>query len=110
QLVVVCWHWGREKSTKLRSYQPYLAHEAIDAGADAVIGHHPHIWQGLEVYHGKPIAYSIGNFSFGSLTGISASGILYLSFDQKNQWAGGKIVPLDVNNYRVRFASDVMTP
>jgi poly-gamma-glutamate synthesis protein (capsule biosynthesis protein) len=110
QLVFVCCHWGREKQTKLRNYQPYIAHAAIDAGADAVVGHHPHIWQQLEVYHGKPIAYSIGNFAFGSLTQLSASGILYLSFDAKNQWAGGKIAPLDVNNYRVHFASRPMTP
>lgn len=110
QLVFVCIHWGREKQVKLRSYQPYIAHEAIDAGADAVIGHHPHIWQKLEVYHGHPIAYSIGNFAFGSITQQASSGILYLSFDEKNQWTGGKIAPLDVSNYRVDFASRLMTP
>jgi len=109
-LVMVCCHWGQEKHTRLRYYQPDLAHMAIDAGADAVVGHHPHIWQGLEVYHGKPIAYAIGNFSFGTLTGIKASGILYLSFDAKNHWAGGKIFPMDVNNYQVQFAPRPMQP
>ncbi len=109
-LVIVCCHWGQEKHTRLRYYQPELAHMAIDAGADAVVGHHPHIWQGLEVYKGKPIAYAIGNFCFGTLTPIKDSGILYLSFDDKNRWGGGKIVPLNVNNYQVQFAARPMQP
>ena len=102
-LVIVCCHWGQEKHTRLRSYQPNLAHLAIDAGADAVVGHHPHIWQGLEVYNGKPIAYAIGNFAFGTLTSIKDSGILYLTFDEKNQWAGGQVLPLNVYNHQVAF-------
>lgn len=103
-LVVVACHWGQEKKTKLRFYQPDLAHLALEAGADAVIGHHPHIWQSLEVHQGKPIAYSVGNFAFGSLnTSCTESGILYLTFDRERRWSGGRVVPLDVNNYRVRF-------
>ena len=109
-LVIVCCHWGQEKKTKLRYYQPQLAHMAIEAGADAVVGHHPHIWQGLEVYKGKPIAYAIGNFCFGTLTGIRDSGILYLSFGEKGQWAGGKVVPLNVDNYQTRFDAQPMKP
>lgn len=102
-LVIVCCHWGQEKHTRLRSYQPNLAHLAIDAGADAVVGHHPHIWQGLEIYNGKPIAYAIGNFAFGTLTSIKDSGILYLTFDEKNQWVGGQVLPLNVYNHQVAF-------
>jgi len=107
-LVIVCCHWGQEKKTVLRYYQPQLAHMAIDAGADAVVGHHPHIWQGLEVYKGKPIAYAIGNFCFGTLTGIKDSGILYLSFSEKGLWLGGKVVPLNVNNYQTQFNAQPM--
>ncbi|HEY5040070.1 MAG TPA: CapA family protein, partial [bacterium] len=102
-LVFVCCHWGQEKKTRLRAYQPTLAHLAIEAGADAVVGHHPHIWQNLEVYQGKPIAYAIGNFCFGTLTGIKDSGILYLTFDEKNRWVGGKIIPMNVYNYQTHF-------
>jgi poly-gamma-glutamate capsule biosynthesis protein CapA/YwtB (metallophosphatase superfamily) len=102
-LVFVCCHWGQEKHTRLRYYQPTLAHLAIEAGADAVVGHHPHIWQNLEVYQGKPIAYAIGNFCFGTLTGIKDSGILYLTFDEKNHWTGGKIIPMNVYNYQTHF-------
>src|SRR5579871_6661408 len=102
-IVVVCCHWGQEKHTRLRWYQPTLAHLAIDAGADAVVCHHPHIWQQLEVYKGKPIAYAIGNFAFGTVTSISQSGILYLTFGERGKWLGGDIVPLDVFNSQVAF-------
>ena len=107
-LVVVCCHWGQEKHTRLRGYQPTLAHLAIDAGADAVVCHHPHIWQTLETYHGKPIAYAIGNFCFGTLTSISQSGILYLTFGENGRWLGGRITPLNVLNYQVHFESRPM--
>ena len=50
----------------LEDVQVSGAHEYIDAGADIVIGAHPHILQGLEYYHGKPIVYSLGNFWFDS--------------------------------------------
>ena len=48
----------------LEEEQIYGAHALIDAGADAVIGAHPHILQGIEYYEGKPILYSLGNFWF----------------------------------------------
>ena len=53
-----------EHSTVLEDEQIYGAHALIDAGADAVIGAHPHILQGIEYYEGKPIIYSLGNFWF----------------------------------------------
>lgn len=102
-IVVVCCHWGQEKHTRLRGYQPTLAHLAIDAGADAVVCHHPHIWQQVEVYKGKPIAYAIGNFAFGTVTSISQSGLLYLTFGERGKWLGGRIVPLNVFNSQVAF-------
>ena len=62
--VVALPHWGVEHSTELEAEQVESAHAYIDAGADAVIGAHPHILQGLEYYEGKPIMYSLGNFWF----------------------------------------------
>ena len=62
--VVALPHWGVEHSTELEYEQIESAHAYIDAGADAVIGAHPHILQGLEYYEGKPIMYSLGNFWF----------------------------------------------
>lgn len=65
-LVIVSCHWGTENTHKLTSYQINTAHKLIDAGADLVIGHHPHVLQGVEYYQGKMICYSLGNFSFGA--------------------------------------------
>ncbi|MDE0297513.1 MAG: CapA family protein [Candidatus Poribacteria bacterium] len=65
-LVVVSFHWSGELVTEPREYQEWIGKKAIDAGADLVFGHHPHVLQGIEVYRGKIIAYSLGDFVFGS--------------------------------------------
>lgn len=59
-------HWGIERNTFPEDYQKTLARQYIDAGADAVIGSHPHVLQGIEYYQGKPIFYSLGNFIFSN--------------------------------------------
>ena len=64
-LIIVSIHWGEERVDKPNDTQIQLAHSAIDSGADLVIGHHPHILQGIEKYNGKYILYSLGNFCFG---------------------------------------------
>lgn len=58
-------HWGKEGSTEVRDYQIELAHRAVDLGCKAVLGAHPHRLQGVEIYRGAPIFYSLGNFVFG---------------------------------------------
>lgn len=58
-------HWGKEGSYDVRDYQIELAHQCVDLGARAVLGAHPHRLQGIEVYRGAPILYSLGNFMFG---------------------------------------------
>lgn len=62
--VVVYVHWGIERDTKPKDYQRNLAKQYIDAGADLVIGSHPHVLQGIEYYKDVPIVYSLGNFMF----------------------------------------------
>ena len=62
--VVALPHWGVEHSTELEEGQIASARDYIDAGADAVIGAHTHILQGIDFYEGKPIMYSLGNFWF----------------------------------------------
>ena len=61
-LVIPFMHWGWENELKANARQRQLARKMIDAGADAVIGGHPHVTQDIEHYHGKPIIYSVGNF------------------------------------------------
>ena len=64
--VAVLVHWGIERNTFPEDYQKTLACQYIDAGADVVIGSHPHVLQGIEYYQGKPIFYSLGNFIFSN--------------------------------------------
>lgn len=64
-IIIVNFHWGIEREYTPNATQKELAHLAIDEGADLVIGHHPHVLQGIEKYNGKYIAYSLGNFCFG---------------------------------------------
>ena len=65
QIIIVRFHWGQEKENVPNDVQVELAHTAIDNGADLVLGHHPHVLQGIEEYKGKNIVYSLGNFCFG---------------------------------------------
>lgn len=61
EMLVVALHWGEEKHTLPNAYQVSLGRAFVDAGADVVVGHHPHVLQGGELYKGKPILYSTGN-------------------------------------------------
>ena len=63
QVVVSC-HWGVGYCYGLGVHQQAIGHAAIDAGASVVLGHHPHILQGMEAYHGGLICYSLGEFAF----------------------------------------------
>ena len=67
-IIVAVFHWSNELVTVPDENQVTLAHLAIDEGADVVVGHHPHVVQGIEKYKGKIIAYSLGNFCFGGNT------------------------------------------
>ena len=73
--VFVSLHWGNEYSRIVTAGQVQIAHRLIDAGAVAVVGHHPHVIQRIEVYHGRPIFYSLGNFVFDRLPGRAQDGI-----------------------------------
>lgn len=63
--IVLSFHWGIEKEYQQTQVQKYLGHYAIDHGVDLVLGHHPHVLQGIEKYNDKYIVYSLANFSFG---------------------------------------------
>lgn len=65
-LIIACCHWGTEKEYYPDDYQTELGPKCIDMGADLVLGHHPHVLQGIEEYNGKYIVYSLGNFCFGA--------------------------------------------
>lgn len=100
--VIVSFHWGGEGLDKPKPYQITAAHRAVDAGADIVIGHHPHVLQGVEHYGNGVIFYSLGNFTFGSISKSSSSSMV-----ARITFAGGvkevEIIPLNVLNSEVNF-------
>ena len=63
--IVVVIHWGKEKEYKPNKKQISMARQFVNAGADLIVGHHPHVVQPVLKYKNVPIAYSIGNFVFG---------------------------------------------
>lgn len=63
-ILVVSLHWGKEGMLQMGEQESELAHLLIDSGADVIMGHHPHVVQKVELYNGKPIFYSLGNFFF----------------------------------------------
>lgn len=83
-LVIPFMHWGWEREPAPSERQRQLARLMIDAGADVVVGGHPHITQGAEYYHGKLIVYSLGNFVFDSFdTDATRTGwLLRLTLDR----------------------------
>lgn len=66
-------HWGIERQNYPEDYQVNMAQMYIDAGADLVIGSHPHCLQGIEYFNGKPVFYSLGNYIFGQTTDKTAA-------------------------------------
>jgi poly-gamma-glutamate synthesis protein (capsule biosynthesis protein) len=107
-IVVVSFHWGAELMTAAKDYQIELGHQAIDWGADLVLGHHPHVLQEIEVYKGRLIAYSLGNFVFGSESNRTNSSMILLLTFRGNTLAKVEVVPIDVNNYRVKYQPKVL--
>ena len=87
-------HMGGERRGDLRRF----ARAVIDAGADAVVGHGPHVLRGIEFYNGRPIAYSMGNFVTWhgfNMTGVNAlTGVLQLELNGDGSFGSGRFVPL----------------
>ena len=79
--VIAYVHWGIEREETPNEVQKSIAHRLVDAGADLVVGAHPHVLQGIEYYQGVPIAYSLGNFVFGS--SIPSTALLQADVDDE---------------------------
>ncbi len=91
-VLIVSLHDGKENSPTPNAHQKELARAAIDAGADLVIGHHPHVVELMERYHRKVICYSLGNFVF-STTGRGSGAMLEATLDRTGCQAA-RLVPL----------------
>lgn len=113
-LVIINFHWGSESQYTPNEVQKHIAHFAIDNGADLIIGHHPHVIQGLEQYKGKFISYSLGNFCFGGNNNPPDKDayIFQTMFKFKNNQlvsTGIKVVPCSVSSI-VNFNDYCPTP
>ncbi len=91
-LLFVMVHWGVESTTKLTDYQVNDGHSFIDAGADAVIGMHSHCLQPVEIYQGKPVFYSLGNFIFNKSIGSGGGGCVEVTIPD-NTAPSYRIIP-----------------
>ena len=99
--VVVILHWGTELAEAPDHAQRAFARALIDAGVDAVIGHHAHVLQGIEKYRNGVIVYSLGNFVFGGNSRHTyTTGIFEIVL--RNQQPAYRFIPIGVREWRVR--------
>jgi poly-gamma-glutamate capsule biosynthesis protein CapA/YwtB (metallophosphatase superfamily) len=97
-VVVISWHWGVSQGyLKVVDYQREMGKFAIDAGADLVVGHHPHVLQGVEVYKGKAIFYSLGDFTFHNKGKWGRESMIVRCQIRDKQIRGISLVPLLIN-------------
>lgn len=99
-IIIVTYHWGEEYREQPDNRQRYLGHFTIDAGADLVIGNHPHWIQPVEIYKGKLITYAHGNFVFDQEWSLNTKqGVVgrYTFYD--NQLIDVEFLPLQIENY-----------
>ncbi|MGI6066175.1 MAG: CapA family protein [Bacillota bacterium] len=98
-LVVLSLHWGLEYQSEPEDYQREMAHRLIDAGADIIIGHHPHCIQGIETYQNGLIAYSLGNFVFDqNWSEETKQGLLLQIKCGPQGWQEAKVLPVYIND------------
>jgi poly-gamma-glutamate synthesis protein (capsule biosynthesis protein) len=105
---VVTFHWGAEGKNLPKDYQKEYAHLAIDLGADLVLGHHPHVLQGLEIYKNRLIAYSLGNFTFSSYSRRAAESMILKVYLVAEGLFFAKIIPVSVDNYEISFQPKIL--
>jgi poly-gamma-glutamate capsule biosynthesis protein CapA/YwtB (metallophosphatase superfamily) len=98
--VVASFHWGIELATSPNQEQRSLAHLAVDSGADMVLGHHPHVVQGFEVYKNRLIAYSLGNFVFSPPREASARSVMVIALLGPGGLVEAKVVPAVISGCR----------
>ncbi len=96
--IVLCLHWGIEMSPTPEKEQQEQAHAFINAGADLIIGHHPHVVQPIELYKGRWIFYSLGNFIFDTNNILSNRGIFTCFSVTKDQIQLTETVPFFIRN------------
>ena len=103
---IVSFHWGIVDEKFANSNQRLLAHFAVDNGADLIIGHHPHVLQGIEIYKDKYIVYSLGNFIFDGNVVSDEEHRTSIIFQQKFILQNNIIVDTEINIIPVHVTSN----
>jgi poly-gamma-glutamate synthesis protein (capsule biosynthesis protein) len=103
-LVIVSFHWGTEYQHLPSSEQIVLAHATIDAGADIVVGHHPHVLEGIEKYNDGLILYSLGNFVFDQF-GEDENESLVVHLEWSEEEKSFELVPVRIEGHFPRTAN-----
>ncbi len=98
--VVVAWHWNHEYTTAPGWLERSEGKAAIDAGADVVFAHHPHVLQGVQAYHGGLICWSLGNLVFGGFSGSPTESMLVQATVSKHR-IEATLIPVHVSGYGV---------
>lgn len=96
-------HWGTEDSHEVTDYQKIMGRQFIDAGADIVVGGHPHVLQGIEYYREKPILYSLGDFWFNYET--KETGVIEIDITSSGL-KSMKFLPCIQDNYTTSLISE----
>ena len=104
-VVIVTFHWGIEKEHVPEVDQIYFAHKTIQYGADLIVGHHPHVLQGIEKYRNGLIVYSLGNFIFGGNSRIHENtAVLQIKIDSiSKKITSYKMLPVQVDYWQPRL-------
>ncbi|MCX6377730.1 MAG: CapA family protein [Armatimonadetes bacterium] len=105
-VVIVSLHWGVEYQKKPLDSQIALGRKLIDAGANLVLGHHPHCTQPVERYHGGVIAYSLGNFLFDSRNPVCMESMILKCRLSKSGVADLEIIPAKVTKWRPELSEE----
>lgn len=99
-------HWGNEYVLEQGEIQRNLAHKLIDEGVSLIIGSHPHVVEGIEIYKGSPIFYSLGNFIFDQYFSKETQEGYMVSFDKKENNFVFKIIPVMQERSKIMFAHE----
>jgi len=106
-VLVVCPHWGVEYAPRPKPEHVKLGQRMIDAGADLIVGSHPHVVQPLDEYHGRWIAYSLGNFVFDQKRTETHHGLMLKVTVRDKQIASVTMTPTHINS---RFQAELDLP
>jgi poly-gamma-glutamate capsule biosynthesis protein CapA/YwtB (metallophosphatase superfamily) len=108
-VVVVSMHWGEEYQKSPNESQVRIARQLIDAGADLILGHHPHVLQEIEEYNGGVIVYSLGNFVFDQKKKETQKSIIFKARLSRDGVVEYTTLTVKIEDFRPELSTDRST-